>query len=84
MQSGGTGEGEDPGARDSAGLTPTPASLRTLVPSSLLTRIQHHPPPVHQHPLLGISETEEPYKKDFHDTENHDDVISHLESDILE
>ena len=56
MQSGGTGEGEDPGAWDSAGLTPTPASLRTLVLSSLLTCIQHHPPPVHQHPLLGISE----------------------------
>ena len=28
--------------------------------------------------------TEELYKKDLHDTENHDDVISHLESDILE
>ena len=28
--------------------------------------------------------TEELYKKDFHDPENHDDVITHLEPDILE
>ena len=28
--------------------------------------------------------TEELYKKDLHDTDNHDDVITHLESDILE
>ena len=28
--------------------------------------------------------TEELYKKDFHDTDNHDGVISHLEPDILE
>ena len=28
--------------------------------------------------------TEELYKKDFHDPDNHDDVISHLEPDILE
>ena len=28
--------------------------------------------------------TEELYKKDLHDPENHDDVISHLEPDILE
>ena len=28
--------------------------------------------------------TEELYKKDFHDPDNHDDVITHLESDILE
>ena len=28
--------------------------------------------------------TEELYKKDFHDTDNHDCVITHLESDILE
>ena len=27
---------------------------------------------------------EELYKKDFHDPENHDGVITHLESDILE
>ena len=27
---------------------------------------------------------EELYKKDFHDPDNHDDVISHLEPDILE
>ena len=27
---------------------------------------------------------EELYKKDLHDAENHDDVISHLETDILE
>ena len=27
---------------------------------------------------------EELYKKDLHDPENHDDVITHLESDILE
>ena len=28
--------------------------------------------------------TEEIYKKDLHDTGNHDGVITHLESDILE
>ena len=28
--------------------------------------------------------TEELYKKDFHDPDNHDGVITHLESDILE
>ena len=28
--------------------------------------------------------TEEQYKKDFHDPDNHDDVITHLEPDILE
>ena len=28
--------------------------------------------------------TEELYKKDLHDTDNHDDVITHLEPDILE
>ena len=28
--------------------------------------------------------TEELYKKDLHDTDNHDDVIIHLEPDILE
>ena len=28
--------------------------------------------------------TEELYKKDFHDQDNHDGVISHLEPDILE
>ena len=28
--------------------------------------------------------TEELYKKDLHDQDNHDDVISHLEPDILE
>ena len=27
---------------------------------------------------------EELYKKDFHDLDNHDDVITHLEPDILE
>ena len=27
---------------------------------------------------------EEPYKKDLHDPDNHDDVITHLELDILE
>ena len=27
---------------------------------------------------------EELYKKDLHEPENHDDVITHLESDILE
>ena len=27
---------------------------------------------------------EELYKKDFHDPDNHDDVITHLEPDILE
>ena len=28
--------------------------------------------------------TEEPYKKDLHDPGNHDGVITHLETDILE
>ena len=28
--------------------------------------------------------TEELYKKDVHDSDNHDDVITHLEQDILE
>ena len=28
--------------------------------------------------------TEELYKKDFHDSDNHDGVITHLELDILE
>ena len=28
--------------------------------------------------------TEELYKKDLHDSDNHDAVITHLESDILE
>ena len=28
--------------------------------------------------------TEEPYKKDLHDSHNHDGVITHLEPDILE
>ena len=28
--------------------------------------------------------TEELYKKDLHDPDNHDDVITHLEADILE
>ena len=28
--------------------------------------------------------TEELYKKDLHDPDNHDGVITHLESDILE
>ena len=28
--------------------------------------------------------TEELYKKDLHDPDNHDNVITHLESDILE
>ena len=27
--------------------------------------------------------TEEPYKKDLHDPDNHDSVITHLEADIL-
>ena len=28
--------------------------------------------------------TEEPYKKDLHDADNHDGVTTHLEPDILE
>ena len=28
--------------------------------------------------------TEEPYKKDLHDPDNHDGVITHLDPDILE
>ena len=28
--------------------------------------------------------TEELYKKDFHDPDNHDDVVTYLEPDILE
>ena len=29
-------------------------------------------------------QTEELYKKDLHDPDNHDDVITHLEPDVLE
>ena len=32
----------------------------------------------------GQEYTEEPYKKDLHDPDNHDDVSTHLEPDILE
>ena len=32
----------------------------------------------------GIQEYTELYKKDLHDPDNHDDVITHLEPDILE
>ena len=32
----------------------------------------------------GREYTEELYKKDLHDQDNHDSVISHLEPDILE
>ena len=32
----------------------------------------------------GQEYTEELYKKDLHDPDNHDGVITHLESDILE
>ena len=31
-----------------------------------------------------LQDTEELYKKDLHDPENHEGVITHLESDILE
>ena len=35
--------------------------------------------------ILGVKQyTEEPYKKDLDDTDNHDGVITHLEPDILE
>ena len=37
-----------------------------------------------QHLHLGGGYTEELYKKDHHDTDNHDGVITHLEPDILE
>jgi len=33
--------------------------------------------------IVGAS-TEEPYKKDLHDPDNPDGVITHLEPDILE
>ena len=32
----------------------------------------------------GQEYTEEPYKKDFHDPDNHNGVVTHLEPDILE
>ena len=32
----------------------------------------------------GQEYTEELYKKDLHDPDNHDDVVTHLEPDILE
>ena len=32
----------------------------------------------------GQEYKEEPYKKDLHDLDNHDGVITHLEPDILE
>ena len=35
--------------------------------------------------LEGVKQyTEEPYKKDLHDPDNHHGVITHLEPDILE
>ena len=34
--------------------------------------------------LHSILYTEEPYKKDLHDPDNHNDVITYLEPDILE
>ena len=35
--------------------------------------------------LLAVEEyTEELYKKDLHDPDNHNDMITHLEPDILE
>ena len=33
---------------------------------------------------LGFSLSKELYKKDLHDSDNHDGVITHLEPDILE
>ena len=33
---------------------------------------------------MGQEYTEELYKKDLHDPDNHDGVITHSESDILE
>ena len=33
---------------------------------------------------LNHNSTEELYKKDLHDPDNHDGVITHLQSDILE
>ena len=33
---------------------------------------------------LDTTETEELYKKDIHDTDNHNGMITHLEPDILE
>ena len=33
---------------------------------------------------MAIIHTEELYKKDLHDPDNHDGVITHLEPDILE
>ena len=33
---------------------------------------------------LDLEKAEEPYEKDLHDPDNHDDVITHLEPDILE
>ena len=32
----------------------------------------------------GQENTEELYKKDLHDPDNHNDVITHLEPDVLE
>ena len=34
--------------------------------------------------IQWVEYTEELYKKDLHDQDNHDDVITHLEPDILE
>ena len=33
---------------------------------------------------LVLGKAEEPYKRYFHDLDNHDDVVTHLEPDILE
>ena len=37
-----------------------------------------------RHLLFNLLSTEELYKKDLHDPDNHDGMITHLEPDILE
>ena len=47
-------------------------------------KIDKKQPEKFPHPCLSVQEyTKELYKKDIHDPDNHDGVITHLESDIL-
>ena len=48
-------------------------------------KIDKKQPEKFPHPCLSVQEyTEELYKKDLHDQDNHHGMITHLEPDILE
>ena len=60
-----------------------------ISPSNLDSSLCFFQPSVSHDVLCGIKKrwqenTEELYKKDLHDQDNHDGVITHLEPDILE